>query len=165
MIGKGVLVTFLCLLVVVSASAFQFEDYPWGAQPAQLEKLLTSRGKKLIPSNRDTVLMYHDVILDEECRIELLFTSLTKELSSVIIRWQNTYVGEDIKQLLTTKYGAPSQPNVYVDEYYWEGSSEYDVMDLEYGYAGVTLSYYGGMFYQKYEEQSKELIKQEQGRF
>ena len=110
-------------------------------------------------------MIYRDTILDESCRVTLEFTPKTKVLASIKIFWSDKNIGEDVKNLLLDKYGSYDQPNVFANEFYWRGTSEYDVIMLEYEYAGTTLIYYGGVYQQQYEREFRELLESEKRRF
>jgi len=156
----------LCVLgACVSAEAFEFEEYQWGSTMSQVEETARLLGKKLLPSSGERFVSYVDTILDEDCRVVLEFTPRTKVLASIKISWVDKNVGEDVKQLLVSKYGEYVQPNVFVEEYYWYGGTQYDSIMLNYDYAGTQLVYFGGRFQQQYEREFKELIDREKARF
>jgi len=164
MLIAGVLLAVV-LLVVPQVYAFNFEDFQWGAAYDQVKEQLGNKGKNILSSSGTSTLVYSDSILEEPCMVTLMFTPLTKVLASVEIFWNKNYMGEDVKELLRRKYGDPYQPNLFIDEYYWQGASEYDALVLEYGYVGTKLSYYGGAYQQRYEEETRELIDVEIDRF
>lgn len=165
--GFRTTLVFFVFLLILSGSVypFNFEDYEWGRPRAEIEGAVKGRGKAIIPAGSKTNILYTDVILEENCTVTLIFTPSSKLLAAVKIFWNDNTIGEDVKDLLLRKYGDFYQPNVFVDEYYWQGTSEYDVIVLEYGYVGTTLTYFGGPYQQMYEEESRELIESEMDRF
>lgn len=120
-----------------SSFAFQFEKYEWGKPLKNMELKIKEKGKVLIPSDKDSELSYTDKILNEDCLVTLVFTPKTKELASVRILWNNKYVGDDVKKLLAKKYGKFYQPDIMSDEYRWKGSSQYDLIVLNYSYLAM----------------------------
>ncbi len=162
---KLIIAVFIMFSICIEAFAFKFQDYEWGAGYSQIKKQLIIEGKDITPSSSDNVLVYTDKILSEECRVELIFTPESKQLSSVRIMWNNRYIGGDIKKLLIDKYGEPYQPNVLADKYTWQGDSEYEIIELDYNYVSTVLSYYGGDYQQRYEEETNRIIEKESYRF
>lgn len=162
---KRCLVLLIGGLLVVSVDAFEFEKYRWGRSMSETKEVIKANGKRLLPSSGERFLSYTDTILDEECRVILEFTPRTKLLASIKITWVDKNVGEDVKQLLVSKYGEYVQPNVFVEEYFWYGGTQYDSIALNYDYAGTRLVYFGGRFQQQYESEFKELIDREKSRF
>jgi len=159
-------ISFLSLFPFQSVLAFRFEDYGWGNSVEEIKSQIRRKGKTLQSSGKGRSLMYNDRILDESCRVTLEFTPKTKVLASIKVFWIDKNIGIDVKKLLVSKYGDYYQPNVFMEEYYWHGpSSEYDQIVLEYDYAGTTLTYFGGIFQQRYEKEFSELIDSEKKRF
>ena len=145
--------------------AFKFEDYDWGRSIGSIRDLIKSKGKRMLVSSGDRFLSYVDTILDEECRVTLEFTPKTKVLASIKINWSDKVTGEDVKKLLVSKYGQYQQPNVFVEEYFWYGGTQYDSIALNYDYAGTSLIYFGGRYQEQYEKEFKDLIDEEKSRF
>ncbi|MFC1754891.1 hypothetical protein ACFL96_16100 [Thermoproteota archaeon] len=165
-ISGVVLSLFLLSFFCVDAFAFKFEEFEWGRPQDEVKRFVEiNKGKTIIDYGEGRFFKYSDQILDEECRVICEFTPKTSVLASIKITWKDKKVGEDVKNLLVDKYGDFYQPNVFIEEYYWYGDSQYDAIVLEYDYAGTTLTYFGGRNQEKYEKEYQELVGKEKQRF
>ncbi|MFC1594408.1 hypothetical protein ACFL38_03680 [Candidatus Omnitrophota bacterium] len=169
MVKRIIIVSVLYLLVslsfVSSGFAFQFEDFKWGSTRAAIVLKLRTKEKDLMFTTNKRIIKYSDTILNDDCSISLEFTPQTNVLASIKIMWRDKSIGEDVKQLLTKKYGKLFHPNVFVEEYHWIGATPYERIVLNFDYAATTLTYFGGDFQEKYEEEFEELLEKEKTRF
>ncbi|MDD5081498.1 MAG: hypothetical protein PHZ27_02870 [Candidatus Omnitrophica bacterium] len=126
---------------------------------------IRSDSKSIMAIDDDRVLKYADRILDEDCVVTLEFSPISKELALIKIIWADKGIAEDMKKILVEKYGEYKKSNIFIEEYRWQSAGEFDVIVLEYDYAGTTLTYYGGDSYRKYRDEFDKFYESEKDIF
>ena len=97
-----------------------FENYKWGSSPSEVKKIATSKGHDV--NNLKDASGYISRLLDEEVHVIFHFSPITKELYSVVLRWESTNIRKPLLKILTKKYGPPVRENVPTKKekgYYW----------------------------------------------
>jgi hypothetical protein len=158
MLKKISALTCICLSLIYSiASAFQFEDYQWGQSFDEVVKKLENKGRVL--SYTDYGVAYNDNILDNPCYVFLAFTPQTKELAYISIAWDETSLGETLRASFKEKFKEPLV--ISEDTYLWMGPDQnvFDSIYLNYKVSGVRLFYFGGKYYEKFNEEKIEAAK------
>ena len=157
-----VLVLMLIIWSVIELKAACFEDYEFGQTLADTKNQLKNKNKNFISNEEkeEKVLEYSDKIFGESCSATLLFTPKSKLLAGIIVRWDTTSVGANLKNLLTKKYGKPHQPNQFMEKYIWFG-----IVALDYSFIKTDLVYYGGIYWDKYKQEMEEITEKEIDRF
>ena len=164
---KKITILILCLIFSDYSNTFavQFQDYGWGKAIGEVKEMLKNKQKGFLTSGGERVITYNDKILDEPCKVSLIFTPSSKLLAAVQILWEEVYVGNKLKALLINKYGQPFQQTKFIDEYLWNLPTKGEVLTLDYTFNGAKLSYYGGGYYRRYEREEKELASAETEKF
>ena len=154
---KIVLILSIFIFATANLFAVQFQDYEWGKSAGEIKEVLKNKQKGFSTSGGERVIAYNDKILDEPCKVSLIFTPSSKLLAAVQILWEEVYVGNKLKALLINKYGQPFQQTKFIDQYLWNLPTKGEVLTLDYTFNGAKLSYYGGEYYRRYEREEKEL--------
>lgn len=103
----------------LKAKTYCFEDYKWGQTLVDTKNQLKNKNKDFESINKEDSghvgLAYSDKIFGESCYVVLSFTPKSKLLAGIVISWEDTSVGAGLKNLLTKKYGIPTQPNQFME--------------------------------------------------
>lgn len=151
---------FLNLFFPPHASAYNFEDYQWGASIEKLEGQLRQKEKKVFKENSNA-LLYYDKIFNETCEVRLYFTPTTKLLGIVEIKWE-TDVFSAVSTILEKKYGKPYVPD-YEQEFFW-GDTDSKII-LKPSLAGASLEYTSLTYKRIGEKENNEINSKETDRF
>ena len=154
-------------VIELKAETYCFEDYKWGQTLADTKNQLKNKNKNFRSTQGKTELGYSDKIFGESCRVRLVFTPKSKLLAAINVSWDTTLVGAGLKNLLTKKYGIPIQPNQLMEKYYWVKSTTniYNSIILDYSFIKTDLTYYGGEYFKKCEQENTEITEKEINRF
>jgi len=97
-----------------------FENYKWGSSPGEVKKIAISKGHDV--TDLEDASGYISRLLDKEVSVIFHFSPITKELYSVVLRWESTNVSKPLLKILTKKYGPPVRQDVPAKTekgYYW----------------------------------------------
>jgi len=145
-----VIILFACL----AAGAYHFENFKWGESTIEVKDQLKSANKTILNESPSRI-EYEDTMFGDKCKVLLYFTSpLDGKLAMIGITWNDTFVGESIKAVLTKKYGHPHQPNDYTEKYTWLGKEDKNEIRLDYNSDQTKLFYLGGRYYKEFEKKS-----------
>lgn len=163
------------------SSTYQFEDYKWGTPINEIKQLLKTKEKHWTKYKEDGI-GYRDTIFNYNCEVYLSFTPKDRLLATIAIKWDNTYIGSDLKKILTKKYGKSFQDNKHIEEYVWDRKDQenldveelkkilenpptYNFIILNYHFFDTTLFYYGGEYHKLYLEEKEQIANRESYRF
>ena len=151
-------------VVELKAETYCFEDYKWGQTLADTKNQLKNKNKNFESINKEDSghvgLAYTDKIFGETCKVTLAFTPKSKLLAGIIVSWEDTSVGAGLKNLLTKKYGIPTQPNQFMEKYIW-----YGIAVLDYSFIKTDLCYGSEYHYEKLRKETAEIKEKEIDRF
>ena len=149
----GVIFAIICFACFV-ADAYHFETFKWGETTFDVKDQLSSADKKILNESPSRI-EYEDTMFGGKCRVLLFFTSpIDGKLAMVGITWNDTFVGSSVKAVLENKYGAPHQPDEFIEKYIWLGKEENDEIRLDYDSDQTKLFYLGGRYYNEFEKKS-----------
>jgi len=114
----------LCISMLSSADAFTFADMPWGASKAEVTKKLAAKGYANIKTDKDGDLSFEGSLVGNKAIGIALFAnnSLVKVVIDLVTQDRKaigTY--EDMKEMLTKKYGQPRSSLKHFMNPYYEG--------------------------------------------
>lgn len=155
-----VLSIFLFLLIYSTAFSYQFEDYKWGTSYDESLRKVEESGKNISKRN-DNLIMYSDKIVNSPCDVILGFTPKSKLLATVSVIWNGATVSYDLKELLTKKYGQPRLSGISGEYYFGQGS---DNILLKVT-SDTNCSYFGGIYWDKYNEEKSQINSTDANRF
>jgi hypothetical protein len=143
------------------SGAYTLKDYSWGAPFESVQKELERTGKKAVFDVKSFTLVYSEAWLEGECKISLVFAPKTRLLAGIACVWPSEEIIDNVMKYVREQYGDPvafDRPDQLRKIYIWSDPATRDnKIILIKGPSSVILSYYGGEFYRKYLEESKEL--------
>ena len=158
------IIVFVGLLMSVTAEGFVFDVYNWGMSEQSARDVISQKGKSII-SQPEGKLTYNDKLMDKNCTVSLIF-SPEKTLTSVTIKWKGSFIGSNVQEVLTKKYGTPSSANNYMHQYTWGSVWQYSKMSLDYSNINTTLTYSGPDQFKNVKSQAQnDKIKKEMQEF
>jgi hypothetical protein len=103
--------------------------------------LIAQKGKTITTQSEGKI-SYNDKLMDKNCTVSLIF-SPDKTLTGVTIKWKGSFIGSQVQEVLTKKYGDPVKANNYMHQYSWGSAWQHSNLTLDYSTINTVLKYTG----------------------
>jgi hypothetical protein len=142
---------FMCLSLQASAASFNFADISWGSRKSDVVKTLTAKGYSRTPNatiNKNGDLLFEGKLVGENAQILAYFSgdSLAKIKVNLVTKDKDAIaVFRKMKNLLSKKYGVPSNDFEFFQNPYYDGDG-YETQAIKLGKATFS-SFWGTSLY------------------
>ncbi len=147
---KKYLIMLLLLFLSTQALAYRFEEYEWGSLLRRVHEKVKDKKNVAVEKNRIT---YDDRIAGSECKVVLAFTPETEMLARITLEWKTAYPGDKVLKYVLEDNSVPHHRDDFSKKYTWGGSDSDNRIELDYGSGKTVLTYYGGEFWRRFQEE------------